>query len=259
MPSLADHPASSVVKMLVVGDSGAGKTGALAALADSGYRLRILDFENGLDPLIGHLKKASSDIDVKYETLKDEFNIVGSSIMIKKAPAFQRAMALMNKWDDEDGPVQTWGEDTVLVIDALSSMGRSSLNMVLQANAHLAKPPEIQHWGAAMDNIEKLLGNITNPKLVPCHLVVLTHITYQEQEGQGAVKALPEALGSKLNPKVGRYFNNLISLSLSGSERSFKTKRDGLVACKTSRPIKDKYPIETGLADIFNDLLKKAP
>jgi hypothetical protein len=110
-----------------------------------------------------------------------------------------------------------------------------------------------------MDNIEKLLGNITNPKLVPCHLVVLTHITYQEQEGQGAVKALPEALGSKLNPKVGRYFNNLISLSLSGSERSFKTKRDGLVACKTSRPIKDKYPIETGLADIFNDLLKKAP
>lgn len=254
MPSLADHPSTKVVKLLLVGDSGTGKTGSLASLVDAGYKLRILDFEDGLAPLIGHVKDKSKLANVDYVTLKDQFQILGSTVSVKRAPAFQEAMKHLNSWGDH-GPVSAWGEDTVLVIDALSSMGRSSLNMVLAANNQLTKPPEIQHWGAAMDNIEKLLGNITNPQLVPCHLVVITHITYQEREGEGLVKAHPEALGTKLNPKVGRYFNNLISLSITGGKRSLKTQRDGMMACKTSKPIKDKYEIESGMAEIFGDLL----
>lgn len=107
-----------------------------------------------------------------------------------------------------------------------------------------------------MDNIDRLLDNITTPALVPCHLIVTAHITYQEREGEGAVKAFPELFTKSQNPKAGRRFNNLISLSLTGGERSFKTKRDGLVVCKTSKPIQDKYKIENGLADIFKDLLK---
>jgi hypothetical protein len=80
-------------------------------------------------------------------------------------------------------------------------------------------------------------------------------VTNQEQEGVGVVRSYPEALGTKLNPKVGRYFNNLISLSVQGGEKSFKVKKDGLLACKTSRPLpKDKYPLETGLAEIFAGL-----
>lgn len=253
MPSLAEHPANDVVKALIVGDSGAGKTGSLASLIDAGYKLRILDFENGLDPLLGYVKDRSKLANVNYVTLKDKFKIIGSSLSIEKAPSFQRAMKLLNGEDDwkEFGPVATWDKDTVLVVDALSSMGRTSLNMVLHANNHLMKPPEIQHWGAAMENIEKLLGNITNPDLVPCHLVILTHVTYQEREGEGITKAFPEALGTKLNPKVGRYFNNLIALSRTAAGQSFKTKREGLIQCKTSRPINDSYKIDNGLAEIF--------
>lgn len=256
MPSLAEHPSADVVKMLIVGDSGVGKTGGLASLVDAGYKLRILDFENGLDPLAGHVKDRSKLSNVDYHTLKDSFKISANSMMIDKAPAFQQAMKLLNDWPGL-GPVKDWSKEDVLVIDALSSMGRASLNMVLQANNHLAKNPEIQHWGTAMDNIEKVLGNITNPVLVPCHLIVLTHVTNQEKEGEGIVKSYPEALGTKLNPKVGRYFNNMISLSLSAGEKSYKTKKDGLLACKTSRPLDDKYKLEDGLAKIFAGLTSK--
>lgn len=265
MPSLAEHPSSTVVKALIVGDSGVGKTGGLASLVDAGYKLRILDFEAGLDPLAGYVKDRSKLGNVSYHTLKDEFQILGSNVAIKRAPSFQTAMKLLNDWDGA-GPVQKWEEpeNTILVIDALSSMSRACFNMVLQANNALGPQgtkggPEIGHWGAAMENIEKFLGQITNPTLVPCHLIVLTHITYQEREGEGLVKAFPEALGSKLNPKIARYFNNMISLSVTGGERSYKTKRDGLITCKTSRAIQDKYKIESGLADIFRDLLPKAP
>lgn len=260
MPSLANHPSTEIVKMLVVGDSGVGKTGGLASLVDAGYKLRVIDFEAGLDPLAGFVKKRELLDNVSYHTLKDEYKISGSTVALSKAPSFQRAMSLLNKWETDDGDlgsVSSWGPDTVLVIDALSSMGRASLNMVLQANGQLMKPPELQHWGMAMDNIEKVLGNLTNPKMVPCHVIVLTHVTAQEQEGGGLVKLYPEALGTKLNPKVGRYFNNLLSLSITAGEKTYKTQKDGMLACKTSRPVKDKYPLATGMADLFSDLLKK--
>lgn len=258
MPSLNNHPGVDVVKMLVVGDSGTGKTGGLASLVDAGYKLRILDFEAKLEPLIGYAKQKTKLADISYITLKDEYKVVGSMMSISKATSFQLALKALNKWEDGEqdlGPVTSWNKSDVLVIDALSSMSRAAMNMVLLANNHFGKPPELQHWGAAMDTIEKVIGNLTNPAIVPCHLVMLTHVTVQESEGGGLVKAYPEALGSKLNPKVGRYFNNLIGLSLQGGEKTYKTKKDGLLACKTSKPIKDRYSLETGMAEMFKDLL----
>lgn len=268
MPSLADHPSSSVVKMLICGDSGAGKSGALASLVDAGYKLRILDFEAGLDPLIGHIQDRSKLDNVAYETLKDEFKIIGSNMAVSKAPSFQRALALLQNWEPY-GPIQNWDdpEHTILVIDTIGSMARSAFNMVLKANNVLGPMgtrggPETSHWGGGMDNIDRVLDNITNPALVPCHLIVTSHVYYQETKNEKThevtpVKAFPELLTKSQNPKAGRRFNNLISLSLTGGDRSFKTKRDNLLLCKTSKPIKDKYKIETGLAEIFHDLLSK--
>jgi hypothetical protein len=262
MPTSLDaHPSVDVVKMLLVGDSGAGKSGALASLVDAGYKLRILDFEAGLDPLVGHVKDKSLLANVSYETLKDEFKIIGSNMAVNKAASFQRALALLQNWEPF-GAVQDWEDPhkTVLVVDTIGAMGRAALNMILKAN-NVLQPmgnrggPETSHWGGGMDNIDRVLDNITNPALVPCHLIATAHIAYQEREGEGAIKAFPELLAKSQNPKAGRRFNNLISLSMTGGERSFKTQKDGLLMCKTSKPIQPKYKIETGLADIFRDLL----
>ena len=48
MASIRNHRASEVTKLLLVGDSGSGKTSSLASLANAGYNLRILDFDDGL-------------------------------------------------------------------------------------------------------------------------------------------------------------------------------------------------------------------
>lgn len=268
MPSGLDHPAnasderSAVFKGLIVGETGTGKTGALASLLDAGYKLRVLDFDAGLDPLIGYAKKRDNLANLNYETLRDEFKVVGSYLAVKKAPSFQRALSLLNNWGDF-GAVQTWGPDTILVIDTLGAMSKAAFNMVLQANGVVSPSgnrggPEQSHYGAAMESIERALDWLTNPDLVPCHVIVNAHWTYQDTGG--FPKAYPETVGTKLSPTVGRKFNNLFSVSISAGARSIKVKKDGMVACKASKPLKNEsYSVETGLAEIFLELVGKPP
>ena len=269
MPDLLSHPAHAsadkrgVFKGLVVGDSGAGKTGMLASLVDAGYHLRILDFDAGLDPLVGYVKKKGLLGNVEYETLRDEFKMVGSYLAIKKAPAYQRGLALLQDWNGA-GPVQTWDPDTILVIDTLGRMARASFNMVLQANAIVSPSgsrggPEQSHYGTAMENVERTISMLTNPDIVPCHVLVNAHWSFQE-DGSGILRPYPETIGNKLNPKIARDFSNLFSVSITAGQRSIKVKKDGVIACKASRNLrKEQYPIDTGMADIFLEVVGPHP
>lgn len=267
MPSGLEHPANAegktgIFKGLMVGDTGTGKTGALASLLDAGYKLRVLDFDAGLDPVIGYVKDKRKLSNLSYETLRDEFKVVGSYLAVKKAPAFQRAMAKLQNWD-EFGPVETWGPDCILVVDTLGAMAVSSFNMVLQANGIVSPSgqrggPEQSHYGTAMDNIDRALLWLTNPEIVPCHVLVNAHWSTNDEGGMS--RLVPETIGNKLSPKVGRKFNNLFSFSITAGERSIKVKKDGLIACKSSKPLsKDKYPIESGMAEIFKEIVGPPP
>ncbi|KKK98315.1 hypothetical protein LCGC14_2644000, partial [marine sediment metagenome] len=79
MPQGTKHQSHNVTKLLNIGDSGAGKTSALACLADAGYRLIIADFDNGLDILIKIIKKKNAKAleNLYYETFTDEMQMSG--------------------------------------------------------------------------------------------------------------------------------------------------------------------------------------
>jgi len=269
MSSLLEHPAHKdadkrgIFKGLIVGDSGSGKTGAIASLVDAGYKIRIMDFDAGLDPLVGYVKDKNKLANVEFETLRDRFKMRGSYLAVDKAPAYQRGMALLQDWNGA-GPVQDWDPDTILVIDTLGRMARASFNMVLQANAVIVPSgqrggPEQSHYGTAMENVERTVSLLTNPDIVPCHVLVNAHWAYQE-DGSGILRPFPETIGNKLNPKIARDFNNLFSVSINGNKRSIKVKRDGVIGCKSSRPLsKESYDLETGLADIFLEVVGPHP
>jgi hypothetical protein len=266
MPSLAQHESTGVVKALCLGNSGTGKTGAMASLVDAGLKLRVLDFDNGLGPLAGFAKR--KDLlasNVHFVTLRDKLQLRGARIGVQKADAFARAMDALDGgpkaaklWGSEEepmdfGPVTSWGPDVVLAVDTLALAGKSALQHVMGISpGKTPGQPELQHYGVGMDNIEKLLDILTSPA-VGCHVIVNTHTATPE----GQTIPVPEALGSKLGPKVPKFFDNMFSISLSGSKRSIKTKRDGLVALKSAKQLADEYPIETGWADIFKELTGK--
>lgn len=259
MATLDEHESFDLVKMLLLSPSGHGKTGALAALVNVGFKLRILDFDNGVGVLRNYITdKSRLRTHVTYKTLRDDIALLGGRMGIKKATAYQEALDCLQKGGEAWGPgsevkpLFEMGPDEVVVVDTLSTMGRSSLNMVQAVNGAGFKHPEIQHYGTAMDNIEKLLDMITSDK-VKCNVIVSTH-TYTPE---GETRPVPEALGSKLGPKVPKVFDNMFSLTLSQGVRTFKTDKDGLLALKSAVPLKPTYPIETGLADIFQGLTGK--
>ena len=69
MASIRNHTSTDVTKLLLVGDSGSGKTATLATLANAGYNLRILDFDDGLAILPEFLLDSAVDR-VSFVTLR---------------------------------------------------------------------------------------------------------------------------------------------------------------------------------------------
>lgn len=271
MPNLSSFTPSksSPLKLLVLGDSGTGKTGALVSLIRAGYNVRVLDADRGMDILWNLLKDEPEAVRARltWEEVIDEKTVNAAGLVTYKGTpsGFSRAMKLLNGWKTEDydlGPITSWTLNDVLVIDSLTFLSTSAMAGVLALAGRLPPAhPQIQDWGAAMDRIENLLGLLFSPA-VPCHVIINSHLTYiqPEGEGEGVVRAYPSTLGTKLPPKVGRFFNTMLLAKSEGSgaglRRKIFTVPTNALALKTPDPARTKasYDLNTGLADIFKDL-----
>lgn len=250
MPTLVDYKEKKPIKMLVMGDTGTAKTGALASLANAGYKLHILDYDNGLDILSTTVKPENLK-NVEYETLADKRKVVnGEVIPAFGAKAFARGLALLTEWANK----YTSLED-VIVIDSLTFMSDAALEFVQAGAGHLGKQPEIQEWGMAMSKIEDMLS-ILYSEDVQCNVIINSHIKYIQDESTGIMKAQINTLGTKLPPKVGRYFNHMILAQMQGSKRVFKTKATQIMGLKSPNPgkVQEVYDAETGLVEYFRDV-----
>lgn len=289
MPALTDHHSATSTKLLLIGDSGAGKTGALACLAASGYNLRILDFDNGLDILKGYLtgvspyttKDPSAASRVHSLTCTDKRKLVGSSLVPVKAEAWERACRALYEWKElspdgkstvvDLGKIETWGEKDVLVIDSLSTAAEAALNHHLGLNGKLGASRTSNEGrrdiGATQNLVRSLLQMLYSDS-IKCNVVINAHITLvtesgmspQSEEAKGeadTARGYPAALGRALSPHIPRYFNSVLLLDVEGRGASARhfiyTKSRGNILVKTSAPlrVREKYPIGWGLAEYF--------
>jgi predicted GTPase len=49
MPTFENFTEAQSIKMLYMGNTGAGKTGSICALAAAGYNVRVLDLDKGVE------------------------------------------------------------------------------------------------------------------------------------------------------------------------------------------------------------------
>lgn len=292
-PDLAHHKSTSRVVLLNMAHSGAGKTGAISCLANAGYELFFLDFDNGCDILRAFVKPEFQK-NVHIVTLKDQMTSLyvpglgkGSKprlkLVVKGQPtAFDRAITLINDFkdgEDKFGAVESWDNNRILIIDSTTMMGKAALDAVLFANNKIGQQPSLPDYGQAMDMMEGVFA-FCNSDSLRCHIIVNAHIVHigggekqrviDPQTGEVSFReadsedgeAHPTALGRKLPPKVRRFFNTVISMEVevvNGRARPkivTQTIHEN-IKLKNTMPTKipAELPIEDGLLTIFNTLV----
>lgn len=260
MTSAADHKTSAFVKLLFIGNSGAGKTGALTSLVTAGYQLRIIDLDAGLDALFNHVAAVDPTLlkTIQYQTFRDKLKMTSIGTQVAGSPkAYVNTLSALEKWPDDDSDPAKWGEKVVFVLDSLTHLGRAAFLWAKAANP-ASKDPR-QWYKTAQDLIQDLLANITSDSF-ETNVVVISHVDMVTMN-DNTVRGFASSIGKALGPKIPSFFNTLLLSETSGSgktvKRRIKTYPTSMIDLKNPAPmrIEAEYPIETGLADLFR-LLK---
>lgn len=255
---MAKLTGADTAKLLLLGQSGGGKTGMLASLAKAGYELNILDFDNGTE-ILYHLLKSDPEALARVDVEKclDTYKQGGDgSIKWEKPKAFPRALEVLANWPGK-GPVKDFDNRQIVVLDSGTFLGEAVMRYVLSMNgkhgtSHDPKAgPTEPNWGSAIGLQEDFLAMLTG---ISCHVIVTFHL--KDIERGGVNIPVPSALGKKLPPNVATYFNHALLAQSKGGQRKLLTSTQGMLELKSASPasVKPEYSIETGMADYFKDV-----
>lgn len=254
MPSLADHQSNSFVKLLLTGDSGSGKSGAIASLVAAGYKLRILDMDNGLDPLKTYATRECPSLvgNVEFRTLRDNYKATAAGPKVDKARAFVDALKMLDHWkyDDVDlGKPSDWGPECICILDSLSFFSDAAFDWAEGMNP-TAKDPR-QWFYSAQQAVESTLALLTSGSF-KTNVIVTAHVRYTIGE-DGRNKGYPNSIGSALGPTIPRYFNHWAQCENRAGKRTIRTTATAMFDLKNTKPFEmsETYDISTGLAQFF--------
>lgn len=257
-----------MIRMILLGDGGAGKTGALASLVKAGYNLHIADYDNGMEILRNVLaSEAKKDgkppgaylSKVDFETCRDKSKLIGSVAQPEDSKAWSAGIRYL------ENVFKTAGPNDIAVVDSLSFAAKAAMIYILKINNRLAARPFEGDWGDAQRLTERFVDMITSSS-VPCHVICTAHLAYQGNEAAGeSLKGFPSMIGKALNTVVGRYFNHQLLIRQVGTgnalRRMIHTTTFANIELKNTNPgvIKPEYPLVTGLADYFADARGTTP
>ena len=255
MATLDKRQESPFIKALYIGDSSTGKTGSLESLVAAGHKLRVIDLDAGIGILAGIISHKCPALlsAVDYESPRDKYKTSPMGIILDGPPkAFNTAMTLLDKWPDGTSP-KDWGNETILVIDSLTALGRAAYAWFDKLNPSAKDKRQVYY--TAQDAIEDFVVNVTAEEF-KTNVLIISHVAYDENR----IKGYTSAIGKALGPKLPKYFNNLFLAESKGSgdnvKRVVRTVPTGVIDLKNERPfdLPKELPLETGMATIFSTL-----
>ena len=262
MPSLSKHQSNVYTKLLIEGDSGSGKTGALASLIGAGYKLRILDYDNGLEALKQFVRRdyGTEGLEqVEYRTLRDRYKATTIGPIVDRPQAFLDGYKMHYRWkyDDTDlGSPSEWGPECILVLDSLTFFSDAGFNWAepIVPRSRDGKYDVRAVYGMAQKAIESFLAAISSEHF-KTNVIVITHIKYVDNP-DGTRKGYPTAVGAALSPLIPRYFNSVALCQTQGGKRTIQTTATAMIDLKNPKPFAmlPSYPIDTGLPEFFKVL-----
>lgn len=228
MAKYTEHKEKDRAIILVVGDSGAGKTSLFASAANAGYKVRILDTENKLGVLRAHLTPEGAERTSSI-TFKDDLG--------KRATGMKEFRNIIyNGWKDggEDlGPISGWGPDTILGVDSATALAELMKHEALDLNGRKShEQPTQQEWYDAVRQMTNFLDGITSDYL-KCN-VVITALPIPIEDELGLTRYYPNLVTKNFSTTAGRYFDNVVRIyTAKGGEKRIKTVSDNRWELKT--------------------------
>lgn len=274
-----------------IGYPGSGKTGALVSLANAGYKIRMLDFEGNLQPLLNFVdERALPNIDIV--TCQDKMRN-GDYVGVNGIPqAFNQACKMLIEWKytDDDGTEVNlgkstdWGNDTILAVDSMTSLALAIKNRAMVACNKTPSTMSTAVWLRAVSDFENFMDLLKEERkryhlIVNCHKQILGPSDFLAQGDDDEVKEekLKMIKDGMIPPRIypisitkpnAQKVHGALPTMLEFEKTTFQGK-DVRIIKTTSGPeidikvpgknLKKQYPIETGLAEIFEALGYKAP
>lgn len=219
-------------KILLMGPPGSGKTYSLGSAVKAGLKVAVLITEPGSqETLIDSCQRqriSMENLHWKYvgpsamgfaalKNLAKQINLMSYADLSNMKHGIDKSsqgqiMEFLNAIDNftcdrtgrELGSVATWDDTWLFAVDSLSG-----LNMLAMANTVGSKPaPAPGEWGVAMGLEEAIINKLTSD--LRCYFVLLAHVDRAIDEASQQVAVYPAALGSKLGPKLGRFFSEVV-------------------------------------------------
>jgi hypothetical protein len=262
MPKASDHVASTLRKVLYIGDSGTGKTTSLFSLLAAGKKLRIYDYDNLLSPLIIYTKMKDPKLldNIEFMSFRDPIKSTDLGPIVDGQPrAFTEGMKALTKWEDGTRPAD-WGADHVAVIDSLTTLARAAYFWGRGMAGAAGLPEGMSMKGfdprnayhTAQQGVMNIIAALTAPQF-NCNVVMIAHVKYLEFDGQ--TKGYPLAVGTAISPEIATYFPTVALATKTGNARVIRTRSTNLIDLKDPKTFDLSYgtelPMETGLAEMF--------
>jgi hypothetical protein len=260
------------VNVLLEGPTGTGKTYALGTLAESELEVFYLFTESGLETTLGywtdrgldippnihwHVLGRGSDSFATMASAADTINRLDLTSLSKmqdvnrgKHNQFVGLLKALSDFPDDRtgktfGSVDSWGPDRCLCLDSLTGINPIALSLVVGG-----KPVKSQSdWGIAMDQIEKLIRQLTDG--CKCHFVLTSHVEREMDQVLGGVKLTVSTLGVKLAPKIPPMFSDVILTSREIDKFWWSTANSQADLKARNLPLKDH------ITPNFTEIIKK--
>lgn len=248
-------------KVLIMGDTGTGKTYSIASLIKAGITPFILFTEPGLlgmskscqaagitDPHPFHyhyIPPTLSDWDALTK-IGENVNQLPYSALCKMVDTNKKKY---NQWleviknnnnfhcegcGQDFGDIQSWGTDRAFVLDSLTGFSEMSMRLYIGGKVAKDKPD----YQIAQDMIMRVLDKWTLE--TNCWFIMIAHEERESDDITGAVRRFPSSVGKAIAPDIPKNFSDVIEAVREGNNFSWDTAATGAATKATFLPVQAK-------------------
>lgn len=243
-------------KVMLIGESGTGKTHSLRTLVDQGLEVFALFTESGMDVIADiptkMLKwKYVSPSSASWQALLDSGTKINSMAFesLAKLPHINRGQhkefldvicALDSFTDDRTGEnfgsVQDFDTNRVLWLDSFSGLSDMAMNLIAGS-----KPIKHQgDYGVSMDNLYNVFAKLCND--LRCHVVIVCHPSRERDEVTSQSIVTISTIGNKLGPKLPQLCTDVIHTKRMESKFVWSTTTPNMTLKARNLPWADNMP-----------------